>query len=131
MTSSKLYTINYWATSNKHPLESILNKLEIKLKDFIVFDEYWNEIDVENVVEWTEINLTDGKKMNISRKHIDNLNNDELTILIDSNKPFKDEEIEIYGILFSEILKTKIFYGEIVYIGGDEYQYLTKKEFYS
>lgn len=105
----------YWTVVSL-TLEDVANLLEKALGLSNLF------FDSENVWMWLEAEMPDKTILNISREHdIDNGEclESNLRIMV-TPLPF---EVESLGKQFAKALKTRIYFGEVTYLGGDKFQF--------
>ena|SRR5579871_6649610 len=76
--------------------------------------------DCENVYEWFEVTAPDGLSLNVSRKHADEEPEpDEPFVIIASGYRHVDD----FGVRLAACLRTIVYYGEVTYLGGDDFRY--------
>jgi hypothetical protein len=76
--------------------------------------------DCENVYEWFEVTAPDGLRLNVSRKQPD----DEP----DPAEPFRVRasgfrHADDLGCRLATCLRTAVYYGEVTYLGGDDFRF--------
>ncbi len=113
-------TISLWLYITED-LETVTEKIRraLNLKAF-----NW---DCENVWEWCQSDFeTDGLNYNFSRSHTDGEGHYNEPFRMDFEKQsgvFKQSEIDALATSISNELNVKVFYGNIIYVSGDEFEY--------
>jgi hypothetical protein len=78
------------------------------------------ECDYENVYEWFDATAADGLRLNVSRKHRDGEPDfaEPLRIRASGYRSVDD-----LGRRLAGCLRTIVYYGEVEYLGGEEFHY--------
>lgn len=78
------------------------------------------KLDCENVYEWFEVTAPNNLRLNVSRKHPDEEPEpDEPFVIMASGYRRVDE----LGGRLAACLRTTIYYGEVTYLGDDDFRY--------
>lgn len=78
------------------------------------------ECDYENVYEWFQATAPEGLWLNVSRKHRDGEPDfvEPLRIMASGYRSVDD-----LGCRLATCLRTIVYYGEVEYLGGDDFRY--------
>ena len=77
--------------------------------------------DCENVYVWFEVTVPDGLRLNVSRKQpVDEDSEADEPFRIRASGYRKVDEL---GNRLAACLRTTIYYGEVTYLGGDDFRY--------
>ena len=81
------------------------------------------KFDYENLYHWFEIAAQDGLPLNVSRKHRDGQSDfaEPLRIRASGYQSAEDE-----GRRLAICLRTAIYYGDVEYLGGDDFRYVAE-----
>ena len=85
------------------------------------------EFDCENVYEWFEVTAANGLRLNVSRKHQGDgePDFDEPLVIIASGYG----SVSDLGYRLAACLRTTVYYGDVAYLGGDEFRYSKEARF--
>jgi len=78
------------------------------------------EYDYENVYEWFEVTSPDGLRLNVSRKHRDGEPDFADPVRISASAY---QSADSLGDRLAICLGTTVYYGQVTYLGGDEFSY--------
>jgi hypothetical protein len=119
--------INLWFVVEKE-----LTEIVELLQDCIGLEDLCR--DYEDTWEWiVAINNISGIEFNISRKHDWNKGIYKYPVRVmvkKNNEEIKDELIDDLGFKISNCLKTKVFYGEVKYLYGNEFEFIEQKVYF-
>jgi hypothetical protein len=78
------------------------------------------ECDYENVYEWFEATAPDGLRLNVSRKHRDGEPDFAEPLCIRASEHRSTGDL---GRRLAACLLATVYYGEVEYLGGDDFRY--------
>lgn len=90
--------------------------------------------DYENVWEWCEAEERDGLYYNFSRTYnweteTGNYEYPVTMIFKRENGVFNHQEIDEIAATISKTFNVKVHYGDVVYVSGDEFEFIVKKTY--
>ena len=84
------------------------------------------EFDCENLYEWFEITSPDGMRLNVSRKHVGGEPDFDEPVCISA---YGGPNVNDLGRRLAVCLTSTVYYGEVSYLGGDEYRFVEETRF--
>lgn len=111
--------------------------IEKEMSDLIeIFEQMFPDLkfyrDYEDTWEWIQTEDRNTKNyLNISRRHNweTGIYDDKLKISIELITPTKSENIDRFGMELKNRLQTKIYFGEVIAVKQNTYEYRIIKEF--